>query len=297
MDASPDRRRLVLVTEVDESVGVATAMLATNEVELSGGGDIAVGPEETGLPYLIAVETDVTGLVWFAQLGQPVGKVSRTLPFREELFTGQVEDLPIRRRGLPIINRRDSRWDWKQREAAELRQLTADCGSALVEGRGTVIVLDDGLTASDREDWKTIRELIFATSLLNEGNVLVEAGALAAIEDVQTFEVPAGLGLDVVTALAFAVQRHAPARIGPKHGVQREVQWHPRRRGNLVATSALEERLCRLADEGHRSIVLATSDRLWQDAAVVDRACMAIDSERGRLQILARVAVDDDEPL
>ena len=112
-------RRLVCLHARPDRESVCVYLL-TNEVECAGAHDLLLPAAASGLPYALLVERDVQGVILHSQL------VRRLARFPRRLLAGPGV-------GLPIISRRDSRWDWKLVELTALWAL----------GRDWLVALDD----------------------------------------------------------------------------------------------------------------------------------------------------------
>jgi hypothetical protein len=111
-------RRHVLVVALEPEF--AQVELLTNEVDLGGARDVPLPRGETGLPYDLLLERDLTAPVFRSQLGPPLGAVD----------PAGLEGRPPA--GAPIVSRRDGRWAWKLRELADLHALAAGCLRSLL---------------------------------------------------------------------------------------------------------------------------------------------------------------------
>jgi hypothetical protein len=298
MDPSAAPRRVVLVIDVDASERFALVALVTNETEVAGARDIRLAPAETSLPYDAVVESDVVGTAWWAQLGAPLGKLDTDLAFADEVLTHRLDGVPAARLGLPIVSSEDSRWQWKKAEAAHFRRLTADCSIALVdEADAGLLLIDDGLVAAAPEEaWEVLRDLNFAVDLIRNSNVRVDPGALAAVGDPRALPVPAGLGMDALTALTGAVHQapSVPLSGRPRAASEGKVEWRPGREGPIAASDTLADRLAALAEAGVSSVHLATSDRLWASDGVAAEGCALLELRHRRIQIVTHTREEDD---
>ena len=296
MDAATGPARVVLVTDVDRAERMARVVLVNNETEIAGARDVHLSPEETGLPYDVTAETDVVGTAWWVQLGSPLGHLSHDLPFANALLTRRLDDVPSGRLGLPIVSTEDSRWQWKQAEAAHVRRLTADCAMALVdESPAEVLLIDDGLLAEAPErEWDVLRDLTFTVDLIRRANVPVDGGPLAQVVDPRTLPVPAGLGIDAVAALAGAVTQAPRAHeVHTSSEMPEQTRWRPGRKGSDSASGALASRLAALSNAGQTSVHLATSNRLWEREGLA-AGCALIEFRQRRIQIVTHTREDED---
>lgn len=130
--SAPDQHSaLVLVTGFDSTTRTASVTLLSPDTLFATNLDLLVHPTETGLGYDLLIESDIFGYLWTHQLDQSLGQVSRdTLAALAALRNQDAVGRPPA--GPPVKGRSDPRWDFKIRELARLRVITADCTRALV---------------------------------------------------------------------------------------------------------------------------------------------------------------------
>lgn len=146
MDRSPgERARVVLLFEVElDDDPWANAFLVGDTVDVAAAADVRLEPEETGLPFPALVETDVPGPLFLVQLGPPLGRVEPELLDRlMRVASGEPDPYLDPRRGLPLFDRRDARWAWKDRELAEMHALAYPCMAAGLRSPARCSVLVD----------------------------------------------------------------------------------------------------------------------------------------------------------
>jgi len=133
---------LVLVMGVAGSELAHPVVLLTPDLALGGDRDLALWPEDTGLPYAVAAQADVFGYVWTVQLEPPIGVVSE--PVLAAIAGLQRPDpeppAPDQRAGPPIVSPADPRWAYKEQELARLTAVAGDCAHQLVDGPPHLLV-------------------------------------------------------------------------------------------------------------------------------------------------------------
>ena len=140
------RRRLSVVRRVHAGHDSADVMLAHAWPELATDTDAMIAGADSGLPYPLVVECYVRGPVWLLQMRQRVGVLDeRTLEaVGRAVVDGEPADgVPT---GLPLAGPADPRWRFKEDESAELRALTRDCATTLLDDGQPWLVEPDRLS-------------------------------------------------------------------------------------------------------------------------------------------------------
>lgn len=139
--------RFVLILAVQEKPGFVSALLLTNETELASDVDVVLSTVDTGLPFSLLAETDLSAPFWTAQLSPVTAVVSAELTLAiTRAVQSDFAGLEEFRRGLPLRGKEDARWQWKEHELAEVQALASSCLSAIQEGLDTSpMYLDPGL--------------------------------------------------------------------------------------------------------------------------------------------------------
>src|SRR5205823_1255348 len=109
---------------------------------------VLLGPEDTGMPFDVLLETDLVAPVWNHQLGPVEGRL--VAPLGSVLLDPANDDLgelDPARRGVPFRRFHDSRGAWKRQELATLQDLARPCVQELL-GAGPV---------GAPEPWATVR--------------------------------------------------------------------------------------------------------------------------------------------
>lgn len=133
---------LVLVTGVEAAEHAHSVVLLTPDLPLCGDRDLTLWPEDTGLSYAVAAQTDVFAYLWTVQMEPPIGTVDDSvLAAVTELQRPEPEPpTPDRRAGPPIVSPADPRWARKEQELARLTAVTGDCARQLVDGPPHLLV-------------------------------------------------------------------------------------------------------------------------------------------------------------
>jgi hypothetical protein len=290
MDLDPGGSRLVFVLDVDEDSGAASVCMTSNEIELASDTDVFVDGAVTGLPFPLLVETDVVGPVWFAQLGPVVGSLVETdLAAAVAAPDPEWGQIPAELRGLPIRDRSDSRWQWKEAELAALHTLSADCAATISgDDPAEVLLVDPALRGAGegKDAWQVIANHIFVAELLDGATSAVLVDDFVFEDDAERLlaSVPAGLGVDVVNALSTLVQARTYA--SAERTAESHVVWRPARQHHDVAAQQFGSALEELAHKGYRSIRVATAARYWSVGNLPRGHCLAVDTDAGRIQLL-----------
>ena len=127
------RRRLAVVRRVHAEHDSADVMLAHAWSELATDTDAVIPGTDSGLPYPLVVECYVRGPVWLLQVRQRVGVLDERIleAIGHAVVDGEPADgVPT---GLPLAGPTDPRWRFKEDESAELRALTRDCATTLLD--------------------------------------------------------------------------------------------------------------------------------------------------------------------
>ncbi len=171
MDRSPgERARMVLLFEVELGDDPwVNAFLVGDTVDVAAAADVRLEPEETGLPFPALVETDVPGPLFLVQLGPPLGRVEPELLDRlMRVASGEADPYLDPRRGLPLFDRRDARWAWKDRELAEMHALAYPCMAAALRSPagGSVLVDPEVMSWVERApgEVEAVRRLVSVLS-------------------------------------------------------------------------------------------------------------------------------------
>lgn len=280
--------RLILVTSVSLREGFISAILVSTELNMATDRDLRLEPNETGLSYGVILELDITGPLWFVQLGPCLGTIPQgILPAILRAIEGDTTDLPEDKRGLPV-SVGGLRWEWKRHELAEFHNLTSDCASSLVEheqeaGELVDIGLLDPAVTTNRCIVSLMDHFEYLEPFPPEAvHFLIEGGFL----DVEKWR--GTLGLDALNAMAPLIERGITSENLSVMSANRS-NWHPERSDQGSATVALMRLIQQRVTEGHRSVRLKTGRFLWKlskDSG--DIGIFALDIPRhGRVQIIS----------
>lgn len=126
---SPGPVLMTMVLSVEPERRCFLGALVTNELSLATADATILEPEETDLPYKIAVLTGLTGYFWFVQVDQRLGAVNeKILQAMIDVYTGMENEFQRSRRGVPLqYPRWDLRWPDLKAEAKILRKLEENC--------------------------------------------------------------------------------------------------------------------------------------------------------------------------
>lgn len=128
MDLSTPNR-MVVVLDSDTDRRCFLGALATNELSLATADALILEPEETDLPYKIAVLGGVTGYLWFVQVDKRLGVITEeVLDAVVASYVGTENELQKSRRGVPLqYPSWDLRWPALEQESQVLHELAQDC--------------------------------------------------------------------------------------------------------------------------------------------------------------------------
>jgi hypothetical protein len=154
--------------------------LATNEIENATDLDLIVGSRETGVPFAVAIQSELYGPLFSDQLVRAVGKLGDTElhAVANALLTDgeSLEGLPV---GPPLGASDDPRRRFKERELDDLDALTEACRRWLACEPSPQAVIDPRLlvppaTGSPRELAEDqFLELLDAVAALDDGPIKI----------------------------------------------------------------------------------------------------------------------------
>jgi hypothetical protein len=259
--------------------------LVSNEVEYATAADVRLVPSETGLPYEIIVQTDLTGPVWTLQLREPVGVVDLT-SWNDAMdpFAPDLSAVPVERRGLKILERTDTRWSWKEAELSDLQEITFDCVTSLAEELEPLVdpaLLTAPLSGDD--PWEALERMTGLIDFMVREGLSLPAETLEAAGPPADARVwPAGLGIDVSNALS-SLSSLAFESGDTKTPLPASVSVEPRRT-RRPTDDPLSELLRSLASSNRRSRRILSSEALWQ-AGELPQEVLARLGKRGLLRL------------
>ena len=122
-------KRMIMVLSVEPERRCFFGALVINELSLATADALILEPEETDLPYRIAVLADLAAHFWFVQVDQRLGAVNeKILNSIIDVYAGGDNEFQYSRRGVPLqYPRWDLRWPKLGAEAEILRKLEWDC--------------------------------------------------------------------------------------------------------------------------------------------------------------------------
>jgi len=154
VDHGSGEPRIICVLDVDPRLATVRAALVSHEVDLAGGADVLIPAVDTGLPFDLMVESDVTGTLWWFQVERMIGRLDERLTelVRTAVRAGATA-LPRRVRGVPVVDADDPRRELRSREGERMASLGADCEATVVTGGATIpLVVDPALVAAREAD-------------------------------------------------------------------------------------------------------------------------------------------------
>ena len=165
---SSGAQRLALVVGVHSELNYAEVCLLSNEVDMMSDFDVLLRRDETGLPFDVVAEFDLTAPVYLIQASNLFARVRPEELLRQlrAASSGDIESIGPGLRGQPIQGPSDPRWEYKERELAALQEISRECSHNLVEGKAevrTVIdpaLLDEVIAETDSDPLEKSMELI-----------------------------------------------------------------------------------------------------------------------------------------
>lgn len=155
MDLAEGISHLGLIYATDDYLGVASIILLSPETEMQSEVDKLLKREQTNLPYDLLALTDLISHVWLVQLGTIITHIDLSI----------VEIAP---KGLPLRDREDARWLWKEGALNDLQRLSSDCIKQLL-AEPTIPVIDPAvLNDTDQEPAFLANEALRVVNLLRK---------------------------------------------------------------------------------------------------------------------------------
>ena len=183
-------RRVVLVSRVHEATKTATIHLATNVVEAATDFDLIVHPDESGVPVVLVLESELYGPVFVEQLVEAIGRIpDEHLAAFSESLRSDGESLDGYRVGFPLGDEQDPRRLFKRDELDALRVLVGECRTFLAGDPGPNGIFDpalllpppDGASQVEAED--RFLELLDAAEAAGQGSLDIPADLLALLDE------------------------------------------------------------------------------------------------------------------
>ena len=200
---APSDGRLVLVLDVDADAGVASVMLTHADHDIRTSLDVLIAGEELGLPFDLAMQTDLVGPIGSQSLaGSAIGHVGEQLldALRDAVDLGEMPDDLLDRVGMPLRGERDARWAWKAAEGEALDRMLAAHAPVLVQTVSPIQMLADAFRAigscGDRQDdMGTVTDCLLAFMARREAPPAPVLSLLAQLP------IAAALGNDMMRAI------------------------------------------------------------------------------------------------
>ncbi len=125
----PIPNRMVVVLDSDIARRCFLSALVTNELSLATANSLILEPEETDLPYKIAILAGLARYMWFTQVDKRLGAITEgVLEAIVETYAGAENKFQKSRRGVPLqYPSWDLRWPDLMKESQVLRELSQDC--------------------------------------------------------------------------------------------------------------------------------------------------------------------------
>ncbi|MCP4902052.1 MAG: hypothetical protein GY906_34230 [bacterium] len=165
---SSETQRLAVVLRVCTELNYAEICLLSNEIDMMSRFDFVLARSETGLPFDVIAQLDLTAPTYLIQTSCLFGRINSDSLVKELLAasTGNVEHLSQGLRGLPIRGPADPRWGFKEAELSDLNELSHECARDLAESKTyvrTVVdpaLLDEVISQPDLESLETVQDLL-----------------------------------------------------------------------------------------------------------------------------------------
>lgn len=256
--------RLVAVVEVHPRTFSVVALLISNRADDRTDADLWMGPNETGLPYPVVVQSDIVGALFENQLSHTYGTVPDDLMIAiRRVQAGASAGDEDRRRGLPLRSQLNPRWAHKESEIEEMRQLAATATESLL----APAVIDPGIVEFENRSTEDIEAGCAALLEAHEQQIAVLPGWIA--EFAQSQLAAAAVSPDVLSALSdllLEVVADSPTS-APPQAAAAEMPARLAHQGSDALALLVGERL----QAGIPVTRIATIADLWDEGAVAAR--------------------------
>jgi len=215
---SSGAQRLALVLRVCTEQNFVVICLLSNEVDMMSDFDVLLTREETGLPFDVVAELDLTVPVYLIQASSLFGRF-RSADLLRQLQTasaGDIESVGPGLRGQPIRGQTDPRWEYKEKELAALQELSHECTHSVVEGKTevrTVIdpaLLDEVIAETESNPLEKTLELVAIAEAAQGGVASVDQITRLLDEYEDLFAMDQTLRLAVLPLLEAAISSERP---------------------------------------------------------------------------------------
>ena len=126
--------RIVLILDIDNFLDFALVTLIHPYTKYATEHDVVIDGETVLLPYDVVVQCDIRASVWKKQIGELVGHLSATLV--NELMKAKIDLDNVSASshfGSKLTGPFDVRWNFKVAEGRELKKISQNCTTALIE--------------------------------------------------------------------------------------------------------------------------------------------------------------------
>jgi hypothetical protein len=261
--------RLVVVISVDPDRGFADVALCSNEIDLASTADVVMARGDSGLPFDVAIETDVVDRLWLHQLRGVVTRLDPEMTgiVRRAVDTGP-DAIPLELKGPAIGTRAEGLLLFKSQEHRALRVLGGVAGLPSHEISEPAVLIDPALftaRAEEAEEDSVLRMLGLAEVLARTPTAAVPVDALRGFLEHSGWLDEAYIGhqdLDLYRSLVLLFER---ALADPSWSEPREMALHPpRRSASGVAEQELRLMLGSLEPSRVTSLKLVTDPEFWE---------------------------------
>jgi hypothetical protein len=267
---------LVCVTEVDRELATVRAVLASPETELATRSDLLVAAAESGLPFDLVLESEVSARLWWLQVERRVARLGPELAarLRDAVQPAAGVASPNAHR-TPASAGGAAGAGLRRLERARLDALASGCEQQSAGGRRCLPLVVDPLLLVDPPGADAGARLgrieAIAGALATAESSLLPGGAAAVLEAWDA----GGRGRDpaIWRALQPCLER---ALAAPPAAASPAVEFTPpRAHGPPWADEALAAACGELLRGGARSIRLLTARRAWSREAPDEPAAVA----------------------
>jgi len=179
--------RIGLILNVDNFLDFAVVTLIHPYTKYATEHDVVIDSETVSLPYDIVAQCDIRASVWKKQIGELVGHLSATSA--NELMNAKI-DLDnvsvLSYFGSKLTGPFDVRWNFKAAEGRELKKISQDCTTALIENNISLQVDDLELMTAILRAEHNYEEMLLCLLDLGEmhgENVRISENTWVKLED------------------------------------------------------------------------------------------------------------------
>jgi len=276
---SGETQQLALVLRVQPGLNYVEVCLLSNDLDMMSDHDVNLHRAETGLPFDLMAQLDLTAPVYLIQASSVFGRLEPAHLVNEirEASQGDLGRISAGRRGAPIRGPADPRWVLKEAELEILHTLSAECSEDLLEGKTSRrAVIDPALLGPviDRmeEDPITSMDDLLAIAEAAQGGV-------ASADQIERLLAMAEAGQITDPTVLMAVQPllEAAISVASPPAPKTDIVFSP---GRKAASSRFDSQVNELVAAvtptcGHL-ILVVTSSSVWEEGAGPQGAPVAI---------------------